>query len=79
LQITDPDQSGHNDTVDGGILYSEEQLDDIFDALSEMQDKAFHKLENIKRKKRNLNNFATHPESKWYMPIMYKFDGSQST
>jgi len=64
--------SPEDDTLDGCIWLTEEQIDDMI-----------HNLKNDttnsdahSRQKRTLLDFTRSPYSKWTMPITYKFDGS---
>jgi len=61
--------SDDDDTLDGCIWLTEEQIDAMMLRLNNDTD-------SHRRQKRAFLDFARYPYSKWSMPVPYKFDGS---
>ena len=79
LQAARDQDSTSDDTLDGCIWLTEEQIDEMMkaqlnndtaDLSSELTSQSSHH-----RQKRTLVDFDRQPYSKWPMPITYKFDG----
>ena len=66
------DATSTDDTLDGCILLTEEQIDAMMLQLNnDTTDSDVHS-----RQKRTLTDFGQSPYNMWPMPITYKFDGS---
>ena len=65
--------SPEDDTLDGCIWLTEEQIDAMMRHLNNETTESSSDAHS--RQKRTLTDFSQAPYSKWSMPIEYKFDG----
>jgi len=64
---------GDDDTLDGCIWLTEEQIDAMMRRLNNDSDS---EANHHRREKRAFTDFRRSPFSRWSMPITYKFDGA---